>query len=227
MMRKRRAVLLVCSLTLLVGALVVWRAERASAQVVDPCAAATRDSDHDGLTNCAERRIQGTSARNWDTDGDSIPDGREVAMGTDPNDADSDHDGLNDDQEERLGTDPLDSDSDDDGVADGDEDDPGHELASKIAGSVQSITCPTAEADGSVAILGIPITLTADTEYDGVASCDDLAAAFGANGGASVEVKVSGDATTALVAEEVELKDGDGDGRPDDVDDDDDEDEDD
>ena len=53
-----------------------------------------------------------------DTDGDGVPDDREIALGTDPALADSDGDGLLDGQEILNGTDPLNPDSDGDGYPD-------------------------------------------------------------------------------------------------------------
>jgi Bacterial TSP3 repeat/Right handed beta helix region len=46
-----------------------------------------RDSDGDGLNNLLERWVYRTSPANRDSDGDGVPDGREVAAGTDPKDA--------------------------------------------------------------------------------------------------------------------------------------------
>lgn len=153
------------------------------------------DKDHDGLSDCAEKKL----------------------LGTNPLDNDSDDDGLADGDEVATGTDPLDDDSDDDGTKDGADSDPAHELRSEITGTVQTLNC----AGSTLTILGIPITLTDTTKYEGTANCDELAVKLGTNGGAHVEVEVTGDATTALVAQEVSLDDADNDGSPDDVDDDD------
>ena len=58
-----------------------------------------------------------------DTDGDGLPDEREVARyRTNPNNPDTDGDGLNDGLEVRTDTDPLSSDTDGDGAMDGVED---------------------------------------------------------------------------------------------------------
>ena len=176
------------------------------------------DKDHDGLSDCAEKKLLGTNPRDYDSDDDGLADGDEVAGGTNPIDDDSDDDGLNDGDEVAAGTDPQDDDSDDDGTKDGADSDPAHELRSEITGAVQSLKC----AENTLTILGIPITLTADTKYEGAASCEDLATKLATNSGAHVEVEVTGDATTALVAQEVSLDDADNDGSPDDVDDDDD-----
>ncbi len=127
--------------------------------------------------------------------------------------------GSDDGEEDEFGTDPNDSDSDDDGIEDGDDLDPSHSLKSEIEGNVDAVTCGTS---ATVVVLGIPIELAPATEYEGVESCEDLASRFAANGGAHVEVEVSGSLSTGFVAEEVEIDDADNDGSPDDVDDDDD-----
>ncbi|MDP3837128.1 MAG: hypothetical protein Q8Q67_03440 [bacterium] len=57
-----------------------------------------------------------------DSDGDSLTDAQEMALGTDPNLIDSDFDGLSDYEEVYIyGTDPLNPDTDGDGFSDGDE----------------------------------------------------------------------------------------------------------
>jgi hypothetical protein len=71
-------------------------------------------------------------------------------------------------------------------------------------------------------VLGITVMLTADTEFEDVESCEELAAKLATDGAAHVEVEVSGQGCDGLVAEEVELEDHDNDGTPDDHDDDDD-----
>lgn len=172
------------------------------------------DADHDGLSDCREKRILGTSARDDDSDDDGLEDGAEVLMGTNPLDADSDDDTLADGTEDELGTDPTDVDTDDDGVRDCDDPDPADELASRIASDVQALVCPTAGADGSIVLLGIEIALTAETRFEDVASCDELAGLIATAGSAHVEVKVE-EAGAALVGLEVEVDDGDHDGRPD------------
>ncbi|WP_426561271.1 transglycosylase SLT domain-containing protein [Angustibacter sp. McL0619] len=101
-------------------------------------AAATLDTDHDGLTDSFEARI-GTDPHLADTDHDGLTDGFEVAKaGTDPTSAhssdghlsdslayatgvaprDSDHDGLSDAYEKLIGTDAHAVDSDHDGLSD-------------------------------------------------------------------------------------------------------------
>lgn len=211
---------------LTVGAAGLLRLQDVAAQTADPCVKANErlaetgkgDRDHDGLSDCEEKKVLGTDARDYDSDDDGLADGDEVASGTDPVDDDSDDDGLDDGDEVALGSDPHDSDSDDDGTDDGTDTDPAHELRSEIKGSVQSLDC----TQGRLTILGIAITLDASTQYEGATGCDDLATKLAANGGAHVEVEVTGDATTALIAHEVSLDDADNDGSPDDVDDDDD-----
>ncbi|CAB4879053.1 unannotated protein [freshwater metagenome] len=80
--------------------------------------AAPRDSDHDGLSNRAERRL-GTNPRKADTDSDGLKDGREVRLRTNPRRADSDRDGLSDGLEVGQGSNPRRADSDGDGLRDG------------------------------------------------------------------------------------------------------------
>lgn len=66
------------------------------------------DEDGDGLDAAAEKQF-GTSDFNRDTDGDGLPDGREVAdLGTHPLKADTDGDGLADGLELGRGTDARD-----------------------------------------------------------------------------------------------------------------------
>lgn len=211
---------------LLLGASLLLHAAAVAASSDDPCARANArlaatgrgDRDFDGLSNCEERRVTGTSVRDPDTDDDGIPDGEEIADGTDPLDMDSDDDGIADGDEVAIGSDPLDTDSDDDGIADGDDPDPANELHSGIAGDIDSISC----ADGELVVIGIDIALVADTAYEDVADCAALELRFSNNGSAHVEVEVDGDLGTGFVARKIELKDNDGDGSPNDVDDDDD-----
>ncbi len=61
-----------------------------------------------------------------DTDGDGLPDSREITLGTDPLNPDTDGDGIQDGEEVNPGadgftSDPLDRDTDDDGIPDGEE----------------------------------------------------------------------------------------------------------
>lgn len=198
-------------------------ANAASCERADQIAATTGrgDRDFDGISNCTERNVLGTSQRDPDTDDDDVDDGDEVVDGTDPLDADTDDDGVNDGGEEELGTDPQDADSDDDGEIDGDDPDPTQELEDQIESDVEALVCPADGGNGSIVLLGIDIVLTPATEYDSVESCQALAERITAHGGAHVEVEVV-QTETGLVAEEVELQDGDHDGSPDDVDQDDD-----
>ena len=92
------------------------------------------DSDSDGIGNCAEVYILGTSPSVSDTDGDGICDGdedfdldglsnlEEIRYSTKLNNADTDGDGLYDGEEiKTYGTLALVPDTDGDGVSDGDE----------------------------------------------------------------------------------------------------------
>jgi len=221
-MRKQGFVVMTFAVALFFSAILALRPDVASAET-DPCAGVVGDRDKDGLSNCVERNVLGTKARDWDSDDDGLADGEEVADGTDPADSDSDDDGRDDGEEDDLGTDPNDADSDDDGTTDGADSDPSNELESAIKGAVSAVTCPNG-GPGSITVLGLAIELNDATEYDDVADCATLATKFVANGGAHVEVAVEGDAASGLVAHEVELKDADHDGSPDDVDDDDDDD---
>jgi hypothetical protein len=187
-----------------------------AAQSAQPCAQANArlaatghgDRDRDGLSNCSEKRVFGTDHRDYDSDDDGLPDPDELEDGTDPTDADSDDDGLDDGEEGEAGSDPGDADSDEDGLSDGTDCDPAHDLESEIEGPVQAITCPTDLANGSLTVLGVPITLTPQTEFEHMVICANLVV------GTHVGVELSGDATTALIAEEVEVEDGDNDGCP-------------
>jgi hypothetical protein len=83
------------------------------------------DSDGDGLANDAETHAL-LSPLIWDTDGDRVNDGTEVACGSNPllavsalSGPDADSDRLPDACEAVYGTNPADPDSDDDGVLDG------------------------------------------------------------------------------------------------------------
>ena len=202
---------------LLLGALVLCASDaRAADESIcakqDARLAATGkgDRDHDGLSNCREKRITGTSPSNADSDGDGVMDGTEISDGTNPMDDDTDHDGLDDGQEMVAGSNPNDPDSDHDGVDDGEDSDPSGVLEPKIVGPLDSVTCPAEGVEGSLSVLGIQIALTPDTLFDHSASCADLAAAMG------VEVRVTG-TLGSFVAASVSVEDGDDDGMPDDV----------
>ncbi len=228
-MKSARTMRIAAAAVLVLGASGVSGMPRAGAESTDVCALANQrlaetgkgDNDHDGLSNCEEKKVLATDPRDYDSDDDSLADGDEIADGTDPTDSDSDDDGLDDGDEDAIGTDPKDSDSDDDGEDDGDDDDPAAELEDQVSGAAQSATC-LSDGTGTLTVLGIPIVLEAGTEYEGIAGCDALAARIASGVTARVEVEVTGDAATALVAHEVSIEDGDNDGRPDDADDDDD-----
>ncbi|WP_049972901.1 helix-turn-helix transcriptional regulator [Haladaptatus cibarius] len=85
------------------------------------------DVDNDGLenefeVNQSETGWNETAFRNWDMDGDGIPDGQEYDNPRlDPTKADTDNDGLRDGLELNIDTDPSDPDTDGDKVDDGTE----------------------------------------------------------------------------------------------------------
>jgi transglutaminase-like putative cysteine protease len=86
-----------------------------------------RDTDLDGLTDGEELGyvptylVHPSDPNRPDTDGDGIPDGREVALDMRPDHVDVDGDGLTDDREMELRSDPYDIDSDGDGIDDWEE----------------------------------------------------------------------------------------------------------
>ena len=65
------------------------------------------DSDADDMYDARELRLYGTAPDKWDTDGDGLGDGAEIAGGTDPLSLDSDEDGYDDDEERFCGSNPL------------------------------------------------------------------------------------------------------------------------
>jgi len=217
------------------AACLLWIPSHAQATNPDTgqCAAAdarlaakgTGDSDHDGLSDCKERKILGTNPRNFDSDHDGVPDATEVADGTNPVDADSDDDGLSDGDEAAIGTDPLVEDTDGDGINDGptagvpnsEDKDPNGELDSEIRGMIDSLTC---EAPASIVVLGLTIAIDGQTRFEGPQDCPSLKALIAANGGAHAEVEVREGG--GLVAEKISVDDADNDGSPNHVDDDDD-----
>ena len=65
------------------------------------------DADGDGIFDCRERFVHGTNPSRWDTDGDGLSDGDEIASGIDPLSRDTDGDGYPDDEEIASATNPL------------------------------------------------------------------------------------------------------------------------
>lgn len=65
------------------------------------------DNDDDGIYDARESRLYGTAPCVWDTDGDGVDDGSEIAAGTDPRNPDSDEDGYPDGEEMAARTNPL------------------------------------------------------------------------------------------------------------------------
>ena len=104
-------------------------------------AAATRDTDGDGLTNAFEVNLSKTSPNLKDTDHDGISDARE----------DPDHDGLTNLSEQLAGTNPRKADSNGNGIADGNED-PDHDGLSSRREQTVGTNPGKADSDGD----GIP-----------------------------------------------------------------------
>src|SRR5437870_1497703 len=101
-MRRKRRIGLLTALAILLFAGSVWAA----------CTSHSKDSDHDGIPNCVEKKL-GTNPHSADTDHDGLSDGLELMLGTDPHDADTDGDGESDGMEEAHGRDPMDGGDDD------------------------------------------------------------------------------------------------------------------
>ena len=141
------------------------------------------DRDGDGLSDCRERRQLGTLMTSADTDGDSVPDGAEIAQHSDP----------------------LDVDSDDDGAEDGDDDSPGIP-EQKVEGFLDALTCPQVGVLGSITVLGLAVPLSDMTTFEDT-TCDAIAAQFAAGTPpVVVEVEVLEDVNHALTAAEVEVE---------------------
>lgn len=79
---------------------------------------APQDSDGDTLSDAHEAAI-GTNPNAADTDGDGLRDDAELTRGTNPLVGDTDGDGLDDGAEVAAGTNPLAADTDGDGLSDG------------------------------------------------------------------------------------------------------------
>ena len=179
------------------------------------------DADGDGLSNCAERKIHGTKAKAADSDEDGVDDGEEIEDGTDPLDPDTDDDGMNDGEEEEAGTDPNDDDTDDDGEEDGEDLDPNDSLGAFIEGMVSEATC-TDDGIGTLTVLGIPVLIDEETEFEGSDGCAGIAERLAEEGAVHAEFDVDGMLDSGIIASFVGLDDEDGDGEPDELDDDDD-----
>ncbi len=179
------------------------------------------DRDHDGISNCREKSEFHTNPRDADTDDDGLSDGEERKYHTDALDRDSDDDGVSDGDEVERHTDPLDEDSDHDGESDATDPDPSGELNARLAGPVESVVCPTENADGVLSTLCLDVVLTADTRFRGMDSCEEFARRVTDNGGGYVEIALDPNGCE-LLADEVVSKDADNDGIPDEIDTDDD-----
>ncbi len=73
----------------------------------------------------------------------------------------------------------------------------------RIAGPMDSLECPNGGASGAISVLGIQVLLSSDTSFEGVASCDALAALTSPP---VVELKVQG-TLGSFVATEVQVED--------------------
>jgi Bacterial TSP3 repeat len=142
------------------------------------------DRDGDGLSNCRERRMLGTS----------------------PSVADTDHDGMDDGEEVAAGTDPLDPDSDDDGLPDGADDSPAPPPLQKLEAFVDGLVCPTEGGAGSITALGVTAVLDAATTFED-GTCEELQAALEGGSPAFAEIKILEDEAGGLTAVRVELDD--------------------
>jgi hypothetical protein len=164
------------------------------------------DTDGDGLTDYDEVNLHSTDPTLWDTDGDSMPDGWEVAYSnacspTNAADATADYepDGLVNSNEYVLGTNPELADTDGDSMPDGWE-----------AGYTNALS-PTNGADGSVDYAGeqpAPDGLVNsnefvygtnpelwDTDGDGVSDGDEVNAGSDPTNAASYLVSIAGSVT--------------------------------
>lgn len=124
----------------------------------------TRDTDGDGLLDCAERYTHGTDPLDPDTDGDGLTDGFEVNTSTtDPLDADTDDDGLNDGYEvNNSTTNPKDADTDDDGLTDG------HEVLTSTTDPKDTDTDDDGLGDGYEVLTSTTDPKNPDTDGDGL-----------------------------------------------------------
>lgn len=152
---------------------------------------ATRNADHDGLTNLAEFQT-GTDPQISDTDGDGLSDGSEVnTFETDPTDSDTDDDGTIDGED----------DANDDGIADGAEDGDNGEGEDGVAAIIVSFD-PATGLLTMTSSLGETVTgtVTAETEieWDGDCQEDSLATTADLIAGASITELEFADGTTNL-----------------------------
>jgi alpha-tubulin suppressor-like RCC1 family protein len=87
-------------------------------QFLDSLSGLYGDRDRDGLFDWEEIMLYGTDMNNFDTNGDGLADGVNVAVGLSPLGTDTDGDGISNLQEAANGTSPLLKDTDGDGVPD-------------------------------------------------------------------------------------------------------------
>ena len=183
MTRKRRVALLT-ALAILLFAGSVWAI----------CTSHSKDSDHDGIPNCIEKKL-GTNPHSADTDHDGLSDGLELMLGTDPHDADTDGDGESDGVEEAHGRDPMDG-----------EDDADEDVSVKIKSPVAAVD----PAAGTVTLLGSRLTVDASgADLEGIADLAELQTRVAAGGTVMAKVKIdpaSLAGTGTLVATKVEVE---------------------
>ena len=119
-------------------------------------ARATADTDHDGLSDRTERRLQ-TDPDRSDSDGDELPDGWEVRHGLDPVDRvdakdDADGDGLWNHTEYRVSSDPRSGDTDSNGRPDALDDTDGDRVPNVVEQETPELDPVQADSDGD----GVP-----------------------------------------------------------------------
>jgi len=197
-MRRRRSTCL--SLILATGAALLVAAAPALAR----CTAHSRDSDHDGVPNCQERKI-GTNPRRADTDHDGLSDGLELRLGTRPTVADSDGDGREDGAEMSEHGDPTDERDGDGGQAEVDAS--LEDVQGLLAGAFLVLLCGQ-----------LTVQTNLDTRFEGVEDVVDLEAKLeqARMAGHALRVEVRLGAQCPPTATKVEVKDRSGDDDDDD-----------
>lgn len=122
-----------------------------------------------------------------DSDGDGIPDDREIELGTDPFNPDTDGDGLSDGDELMYGTDPLNPDTDGDGFTDGEEVD-------IIGTNPTDMGCENQNSEASQGKLPADIIIMIDTSGSMNEEAD------------AVEANINNDLAGVLEADEIDYR---------------------